>query len=204
MMSTKATAVVVTNMEVAKTLIRAEPRFTTWEIQESLSIRMVATMSILHDHLRVRKQCAMWILHSLTDEQRWGRVEWYEFMLWKFNGGCSKLTWEVLIVDETNGSIDMIRKPRCSQRFGCFRMNPHPKKSRSAQKKMVACVFLWKIRPPHHHSSWGQTNSHSGLVRASLSPEGLRSLVPAPSKDGTVAFFLQYDLISVYLFCSAV
>ena len=36
------------------------------------------------------------------------------------------------------GSIDMIWKPRCSQRFGCFRTSPLPpklKRSRSAQKK---------------------------------------------------------------------
>ena len=37
----------------------------------------------------------------MTDEQRRVRVEWCEFMLRKFNGGCSKLTWEVLTCEET-------------------------------------------------------------------------------------------------------
>ena len=81
-----------------KKINRAEPRVTTREIQECLSIGTAATMSILRDDLRVGKQCARWICHSLTDEQRRGRIEWWEFMLRKFNGGSSKLTWEM---DET-------------------------------------------------------------------------------------------------------
>ena len=48
-----------------------------------------------------------------------------------------KKCWQVTKL----GSIDMIRKPRCSQRFGCFQKSPHPKKSCSAQKEMVACFY---------------------------------------------------------------
>ena len=78
---TQETAVTVTNMEAAENLIRAEPRVTTLErIQESLSIGTAATVSIFHDHLRVRKRCTRWIPHSLTDEHRRGRGEWCEFM----------------------------------------------------------------------------------------------------------------------------
>ena len=75
---TSATTVTVTNIEATEKLIRVEPRVTTRESLESLSTGTAATMSILHDHLRVRKRCARWILHSLTDEQRWVRVEWCE------------------------------------------------------------------------------------------------------------------------------
>ena len=77
---TLATAIAVANIEAAEKLIRVEPIITTRDIQESLSIG-TATMSILHDHLRVRKRCARWIPHSLTDAQRQVRVEWCEFML---------------------------------------------------------------------------------------------------------------------------
>ena len=100
-------------------------------------------MSILYDHFRVRKRCVKWIPHSLTDEQRRVRVEWCEFMLRQFNGDRSKLTWEGLTGDETWISR-YDRKVRCSQRSDCFRTSPHPRKikrSRSAQKKMVACFF---------------------------------------------------------------
>ena len=98
---TPATVVRVPNFEAEENFIRFEPRVTTGEIQESLSIGMAATMSILHNHLGVRKRCARWIPHSLTEEQRWIGVEWCKFMLRKFNGGHSELTWEVLTGDET-------------------------------------------------------------------------------------------------------
>ena len=86
-----------------KQQIRAEPMVSTREIQERLSIGTSAMMSRLHDHLRVRKRCARWILHPLTDEQQWGIVglSGASFMLREFNGGRSRLNWEVLTFDET-------------------------------------------------------------------------------------------------------
>ena len=72
---TPVTAVTVTNTEAVEKLIRAKPRVNTLEIQESRSIGTAATITILHDHLHVRKQCARWILHSLTDEHLRIRVE---------------------------------------------------------------------------------------------------------------------------------
>ena len=71
---TPATGVTVTDIEAAGKVVKAEPRITTREIQESLSIGMAATMSILHNHLGVRKRCARWIPHSLTDERRWVKL----------------------------------------------------------------------------------------------------------------------------------
>ena len=84
-----------------KKLIRTESRVTTPKILKCLSIKTAATMSVVHDHLPVRKQCSRWIPHSLTEEQRRVRVERCEAMLRKFNGGRSKLTWEVLTGDGT-------------------------------------------------------------------------------------------------------
>ena len=55
---TPETAGTVTNIEAAEAA-----RVSTQEIQESLSIGTEAPMSVLHDHLRVRKRCARWIRH---------------------------------------------------------------------------------------------------------------------------------------------
>ena len=68
------------NMEAAKTLIRVEPRVTTREIQDCLSIGAAATVFIL--------QVSSLKGGSLTNEQRAGRVEWCEFMLQKLIGDC--------------------------------------------------------------------------------------------------------------------
>ena len=69
---TPVTAVTVTNIETAgsKIIIRAESRITIRQIQECLIVGTAANMSKLHDHLCVRKWCANWILHSLTEQQR--------------------------------------------------------------------------------------------------------------------------------------
>ena len=50
-----------------KKKIKIEPRLTTLEIQESLSIGTAATMSILHNHLRVLKRCARSPVHWQTN-----------------------------------------------------------------------------------------------------------------------------------------
>ena len=137
-------------------------------------------MSILYDYLRVRKRCSRWIPHSLTDEQRRVRCEWCASMLLKFNGGRSELTWEVLTDDET----------------WIYRHDP--------ETRMLSAVWLFPDTSPPQNSKdhaahrrkwlpissenrvfWGQTDSHCALVRAPLSPDGLRGLVPAPPKDRT-------------------
>ena len=101
-------------------------------------------MSILHDHLCVRKRVARWIPHSLTDAQRRVRVEWCEFMLRQFNGDRSKLTWEGLTGDETWISR-YDRDTKMQSAVWLFPDEPPPPKklqrSRSARKKMVACFF---------------------------------------------------------------
>ena len=39
----------------------------------------------LHDCLGVRKRCARWVPHILSEEQKWGRVDWCTQMLRKFD-----------------------------------------------------------------------------------------------------------------------
>lgn len=92
----------VANIEAAeKKKKRAGPRVAAWEIQESLSIRTAATVSILNNRLRVNNRCAGLIHDSLTEKQLRVRVEWCKFRLRKVNGGRSELTWEVLTDEKT-------------------------------------------------------------------------------------------------------
>ena len=136
-------AVAVTNIEAVEKFIWARLRVTTQEIQESLRIGMAVTMSILYNRLRVRKRCAEWIPHSLTDEELRVRVGWCKFMLRKFNESCSKLTWEVLTGDKTwicqyNPNTKML-----SAVWLFLDQSPPPKLKGpcSAQKKTGACFF---------------------------------------------------------------
>ena len=56
---------------------------------------------------------------------------------------------------------------------------PAPKTQETMQR-----LFLRKIGPCCHHSSWGQMDSHGKLVSASLSPDSLQSLIPVLPKNG--------------------
>ena len=143
-------------------------------------------MSILHDHLRVRKRCPRWIPYLLTDKQGRVRVEWCEFMLRKFNGARSKLTWEVLTGDKT-WIYRYNPETKMQSSVWLFPNESSSKKSQKIEQRTEenGCLFLRKIGPCRHHSSEGQTVTDCGVVGASLSPEGLRSLIPAPPKDGT-------------------
>ena len=151
---TPATAVTVTNIEASEKLIKAEPRVTTREIQEYLCIRTAVTMSTLYDHLCVRKQCARSIPCSLTDERRWVRVGCVRYV--------EKVQWRLFKNDL--GSADRWRDSDLFIRSG------NQNADQAAHRRKWLPV-LQKIGPCCHHSSRGQTNSHCGLVCASLSPE---------------------------------
>ena len=79
----------------------------------------------------------------MTDKQLKVRVQWCEFMLRKFNGGRPKLTWEVLTGDETwiNSYNPETKMQSAIWLFPESPLSRKLKRSRSAQKKMVACFF---------------------------------------------------------------
>ena len=136
------------------------------------------TMSILYNHLHVRKWCARWISHSLTYEQLKARVEWCEFMLQKWN---SADRWWNLDLPMWSRNQDAVSGLAVSGQA------PSPKTPKITQlTEENGCLLLRKIRPCRHHSSWGQTDCHCGLVQASLSPKGLQNLVPVLPEDGTL------------------
>ena len=150
-------------------------------------------MSILHNHLRVRTRGASNpptpTPHSLTDQHRRGRFEWLELILQRFNGGRSKLTWQVLTGDET-----WVLK---LESIGNQDSQSQLQRSRSSQKKN-GCLFLLKLRHRRHDSSWGQTDSHRGQARAPLSPEGLELWVQRRPETWLRGHFLHRENVIEY------
>ena len=56
---------------------------------------------ILHDCLGVLKRCAHWVPHNLSEEQKWGRVDWCTHVLRKFDRGRSPRVWDIVTGEET-------------------------------------------------------------------------------------------------------
>ena len=62
------------NVATAKTLIEEDTRYTVQEIEELSGILSSSVLKILRERLGLRKICAYWVPHLLTDEQKQSRV----------------------------------------------------------------------------------------------------------------------------------
>lgn len=86
-----STSVVATNIDAVREMIQMDRHVTYREIQASTGIDMKQIHEILHEHLAVKKLCARWIPHNLTEAQKKARVKWSKEMLKKFNRGASEI-----------------------------------------------------------------------------------------------------------------
>ena len=62
------------NVATVKTLIEEDVRYTMQEIEELSGIHLSSVLKILCEQLGLRKICACWVPHFLTDEQKQSRV----------------------------------------------------------------------------------------------------------------------------------
>ena len=86
-----ATTVTQENVSWVDSLIKKDPKMTYAEIKDIMKISSGSLTRILHDCLGVRKRCARWVPHNLSEEQKRGRVDWCTHMLRQFDGGKSPL-----------------------------------------------------------------------------------------------------------------
>ena len=137
------TAVVPENIDAVRKLIEEDRHVTYREIGAILGIGVKSIHTILHDRLGVRKLCARWIPHKLTDAQKKNRVDWCREMLDKFNQGASNLVYNIVTGDESwIYAYEPERKGQST--VWVFQCEENPTKvtrSRSVAKQMVACFF---------------------------------------------------------------
>ena len=131
------------NVARVKELIEENPRITVEEMKDTLNLTTGSMDRILHSHLNVRKRCARWVPHRLTEEQKRARVEWCHYMLRKFDGGRSPRVNDIVTGDETYiYQYDPETKQQSS--VWLFPGQPAPqkfKRSRSTTKQMIAVFF---------------------------------------------------------------
>jgi histone-lysine N-methyltransferase SETMAR len=70
-----STAVTEANVEKAEELLKEDRRLSLRDLSFSLGVSMERTHRIVMDCLKMRRVCARWVPHDLTDEQRRKRVE---------------------------------------------------------------------------------------------------------------------------------
>ena len=63
------------NVSRVDSLIKKDPKMTYAQIQDIMKISSGSLTCILHDCLGVRKRCARWLPHNLSEEQKRDRMD---------------------------------------------------------------------------------------------------------------------------------
>ena len=88
------------NVATVKTLIEEDARYTVQEIEELSGIHLSSVLKILRERLGVRKICARWVPHLLTDEQKQSRVSLASQVIEKYNNFDPRRLEEIITGDE--------------------------------------------------------------------------------------------------------
>ena len=89
------------NVATMKTLIEEDARYTVQEIEELSGIHSSSVLKILHERLGLRKICARWVPHLLTDEQKQSRVRLASQIIEKYDKCDPRRLEEIVTGDET-------------------------------------------------------------------------------------------------------
>ena len=84
-----------------KTLIEEDARCTVQEIEELNGIHSSSVLKILHERLGLRKICARWVPHLLTDQQKQSRVRLASQVIEKYDKCDPRRLEEIVTGDET-------------------------------------------------------------------------------------------------------
>ena len=89
------------NVATVKTFIEEDAHYTVQEIEELSGIHSSVVLKILRERLRLRKICARWVPHLLTDEQKQSRVRLASKVIKKYDKCDPCHLEEIVAGDET-------------------------------------------------------------------------------------------------------
>ena len=89
------------NVATVKTLIEEDAHYTMQEIEELSGIHSSSVLKILHERLGLRKICARWVPHLLTDEQKQSQVRLASQVIEKYDKCDPCRLEEIVTGDET-------------------------------------------------------------------------------------------------------
>ena len=89
------------NVATVKTWIEEDAHYTMQEIEELSGIHLSSVLKILCERLGLRKICACWVPHLLTDEQKQSRVTLASQVIEKYDKCDPRCLEEIVTGDET-------------------------------------------------------------------------------------------------------
>ena len=183
------------------------------EINDIIEISSGSLTPILHDCLGVRKRCARWVPHNLSEEQKRGRVDWCIHMLRQFDGGSPRV-WDIVTGDKT-WVYQYYPETKQQSEVWVFPGGNPPvkfKRNRSGSKQMIACFFAkfghvatiqlenrktstadWYVNHflPTKFQAWCKRRPRSGVRGLLLHHDNASALTAAVTLDFLVASSVQ-------------
>ena len=136
---------VLTEKKVAtvKMLIEEDTRYTVQVTEELSGIHSSSVLKILHQRLGLRKICARWVPHLLTDEQKQSRVRLASQVIEKYDK-CDPRHLEEIVTGDETGSIIFNPILRLKIRFG-FHLRATDLSLRAVAKHQIACCMQYSL-----------------------------------------------------------
>ena len=101
---TKANIAAVKIVKIVKIVVEQDARLTVRNIASCTGISEGSVQTILKKRLDLRKVCARWVPHLLTEEQKTQCLRCARELLKKYKGCNSRVISNLLTGDESNGS----------------------------------------------------------------------------------------------------
>lgn len=95
-----STAVTEDIVDRVRVLVQEDPHVTIAVLSQEVGVSEGSVHSILHNHLRLRKICARWVPHLLTDDQKRERVRCSRYFLSEFVESGRKRLSDIVTGDE--------------------------------------------------------------------------------------------------------
>ncbi|CAF3518065.1 unnamed protein product, partial [Rotaria sp. Silwood2] len=139
-----STSVNEQTIDAVRKIIEDDPHSTYHQIENMLGISSTAINPIIHDYLNLRKVCARWVPHKLTDDQKQLLIQFCHHSLKRFEEGQSRCVFDIITGDE---SWFYHYDPELKEQSKVWisTTDPHPTKihrTKSAGKRMVTIFFM--------------------------------------------------------------
>ncbi len=94
------TAVNEQTIDAVRAIIENDPHSTYEQIEDISSISSPAINSIIHDYVKLREDCARWVSHQLTNDQKQLRIQFYPHSLKIFEEGPFRRVFNIVTGDK--------------------------------------------------------------------------------------------------------
>ena len=131
------------NVATVKTLIEEDAHYTMQKIEELSCIHSSSVLKILRERLGLRKICARWVPHLLTDKQKQSQVRLASQVIEKYDK-CDPCRLEEIVTDDETWIYHFQPDSKAKNKFG-FHLRATDLSLRAVAKHQIACCMRYSL-----------------------------------------------------------